>query len=268
MPELPEVEAVCRIAARALAGRRVVSVYVSRRRVCAPQTPRQFARSLEGRRFTGVERRGKNILLYFEDAVLWVHLRMTGNLYSIADARLRAATCSAHLVLDDGRALVFDDTRGLGLMRAARAAQISKLLGAIGIDPLSAEFTPERLSRIAGASRAAVKLLLMDQRRIAGIGNIYAAEGLHRAGIDPRRVAGTLSRARLTRLHAAIVSVLREGLNSAMAAYKRPGGFSEAEDFLVAVYGREGEPCRRCGRLIRRIPQGGRSTYFCAGCQR
>lgn len=124
------------------------------------------------------------------------------------------------------------------------------------------------LAELAGGSRAAVKLLLMDQRRIAGIGNIYAAEALHRAGIDPRRVAATLNPSRLARLRAAIVSVLREGLDSAVATYQRPGEFSEAESFPVAVYGCEGEPCRRCGRLIRRVPQGGRSTYFCPGCQR
>src|ERR1051325_7870347 len=112
MPELPEVEAVCLIAARALTGRRVISAHVSRRRVCAPQTPAQFSRSLSGRRFVSAERRGKNILLHFDGVVLLVHLRMTGNLYCVVDPRLRAASCSAHLVLDNGRALVFDDPRG------------------------------------------------------------------------------------------------------------------------------------------------------------
>lgn len=268
MPELPEVEAICRIAERALSGRRVVAAHVFRRRVCAPQTPRQFARALAGQRFTGAERRGKNILLRFDGVVIWVHLRMTGNLYVIADPRLRAVTCSAQLVLDNGHALVFDDPRGLGVMRAIKPAQIPELLGAVGIDPLSAEFTLERFAGLAGSSRAAVKLFLMDQRGIAGIGNIYACEALHRADIDPRRAAASLGQSRLTRLQAAIVSVLREALESAAAAYQRPGAFAEAESFPVAVYGREGEPCARCGRLIRRVPQGGRSTYFCPGCQR
>jgi formamidopyrimidine-DNA glycosylase len=268
MPELPEVEAVCRKVNRALRGRRVVAAHIARRRICAPQTPRQFAGAVAGRRFTGVERLGKNILIHLDDVTVSVHLRMTGNLYVIADARLRAATVTGHLVLDDGRALVFDDPRGLGVLRALKPARLAKLRRSVGIDPLSPEFTAEQFVSLAGSSRAAIKLLLMNQRRIAGLGNIYAAEALHRAGIDPRRIAAHLGRPRLVRLHAAIRDVLREGLRSAVAAYQRPGRFDEAESFECAVYDREGLPCPRCGRAIRRIRQGGRSTYFCPGCQR
>ncbi|HYM12586.1 MAG TPA: zinc finger domain-containing protein, partial [Bryobacterales bacterium] len=167
----------------------------------------------------------------------------------------------------DGRALVFDDPRGLGVMRVLNPAQLAGLLRSIGVDPLSHEFTPERFASLARSSRAAIKLLLMNQRRIAGLGNIYAAEALYRAGIDPRRIAARLSRPRLVRLHAAIVDVLREALRSATAAYQRPRGFAEAESFDCGVYGREGLPCPRCGRPVRRFAQGGRSTYFCPGCQ-
>jgi formamidopyrimidine-DNA glycosylase len=142
------------------------------------------------------------------------------------------------------------------------------LLASIGLDPLSPGFTVERFAALARRSRAAVKTFLMDQRRVAGLGNIYAAEALHRAGIDPRRRACRLSRARLSRLHRAIVGVLRRAVRSAARAYRRPGQFAEGEYFRLAVYGREGKPCPRCRRPIRRLPQGGRSSYFCPGCQK
>ena len=252
MPELPEVEAVCRVARRALDGWRI----------CLPQTPRQVAAALAGKRCLAVERLGKNILIHLEGATLTVHLRMTGNLYALAHPGLRPRTTSAHLVLDDGRALVFDDPRGLGILRLGRPP------GPVGPDPLSREFTPQRFAEMARAGRSPIKVWLMDQRRVAGLGNIYAAEALHRAGIDPRRLASTLRVSRLNRLHAAIVAILAVAVESASRAYRRPGGFADGEWFTAAVYGRDGLPCRRCRRLIRRIPQGGRSTYFCPGCQR
>ncbi|HYM10813.1 MAG TPA: DNA-formamidopyrimidine glycosylase family protein, partial [Bryobacterales bacterium] len=146
MPELPEVEAVCRQVARALDGRLVISTHVLRRRFCAPQTPAQFARAVAGRRFLAAERRGKNILIHLDGITLLLHLRMTGNLYAIEDARLRAASVAGYLVLDDGRALVFDDPRGLGVMRVLNPAQLAGLLRSIGVDPLSHEFTPERFA--------------------------------------------------------------------------------------------------------------------------
>jgi formamidopyrimidine-DNA glycosylase len=267
MPELPEVEAVCRAIRRALRGRRILSVHVIRRRVCLPQTPQKFAKAAAGRRILSIERRGKNILIRLEGITLWIHLRMTGSLYTIARAGRRPASSSAYLVLDDGRALVFDDPRGLGIMRAVHPLRLRKLLTAVGVDPLSSAFTPRLLAHLARSSRRAIKPLLMDQRRIAGLGNIYAAEALFRAGIDPRRPAARLSPFRLLRLHRAIRETLAEATKSATLAYRRPGRFSENETFHPAVYGREGRPCRRCGRRIRRTLQSGRSTYFCPGCQ-
>ena len=268
MPELPEVEAVCQVVRRALTGRTIVSAHVARRRFCLPQTPAAFARAVAGRRYREVERRGKNILIHLEGVTLWAHLRMTGNLYPLADPRLRVSTVAAWLVLDNGGALAFNDPRGLGMLRAVDPQRLPPALHALGPDPLSPAFTAEHFVALAHGVKSPVKIWLLDQRRLAGHGNIYAAEALYRAGIDPRRPAGQLRRARLVRLHAAIVGVLTDALQSAAEAYRRPGRFAEGEWFDVAVYGREGLPCRRCGRRVRRIPQGGRSTYFCPRCQR
>jgi len=261
MPELPEVEAVSSVARRALAGRTVVALRILRKRICAPQRPATVERHVAGRRVVAVERRGKSIEIQLDGATLWIHLRMTGNLYPIADARLRAHSVTACFELDNGRALVFDDPRGLGVLRLGPAPPA-------GIDPLRDEFTAERFVALAGRGRGAIKTWLLDQRRVAGLGNIYAAEALFQAGIDPRRAGATLSKARLERLHRAIVAVLGDAVESASLAYQRPGGLAEGELFDPAVYGREGLPCPRCRRRVRRFSQGGRSTYFCPGCQR
>lgn len=252
---------------RRITGRRIVSGRIFRRRLCALMNPGSFARAVAGRRVSGVERRGKNILVHLNDASLWIHLRMTGDLRIAGPGGLRARTVSADLLLDDGRSLVLDDSRGLAVLRVVGARRLARLAASLGVDPLSAEFTAERLAEMARRSRAAIKTLLMDQRRVAGLGNIYAAEALYRARVDPRRRASGLGAERVGRLHAAIVAVLRRALRSTLCAYRRPGGFDEAEAFRPAVYDREGRPCRRCGRAIRRLRQAGRSTYFCAGCQ-
>jgi formamidopyrimidine-DNA glycosylase len=221
-----------------------------------------------GRSIDGIERRGKNILVVLSGGLtMLVHLRMTGNLYVIPDSRLRTAGSSAWFELDDGRGLVFEDMRGLGALRIYEAAGLRKLLAGLGPEPLGREFTAEAFIESAAGSRQPAKLFLMDQRRVAGLGNIYAAEALFAAGIDPRKPIGSVSARRLRVLRNEIVRVLRDAVRSASKAYSRPGGFQEAEDFPLAVYGRETERCGRCGGLIHRITQGGRSTYFCPKCQ-
>src|SRR5205807_873366 len=197
-----------------------------------------------------------------------VHLRMTGNLYVIPDFRLRPAGSSAWFEFIDGRGLVVEDTRGLGTLAVHDDDSLKELLGSVGPEPLSRRFTAEALIRSAAESRQPAKLFLMDQRRIAGLGNIYAAEALFAARVDPRTPIGSVSRPRVRRLHGAIVRLLRDAVRSALRAYSRPGSFQEAEDYPAAVYGREGESCVRCEGVIRRITQGGRSTYYCPKCQR
>jgi len=266
VPELPEVEAVCRAVRRAATGRRIVALHASPR-LCAPQTPGAIARAVCGKRLRSVERRGKNILLHLDGISLWMHLRMTGHLFP-AGPGLESGGYAARVLLDNGRCLLLEDPRRLAVMRAAPPQKLSAMLGPLGVDPLSLSFTPERLEGLGRASRAAVKNFLMNQRRVAGLGNIYSAEALFRAGINPRTITARLGRRRWGRLHASITSVLAEALESGRRAYRRPGGLAVGETFRCAVYGREGLPCFGCRRRIRRIAQSGRSSYFCPGCQR
>jgi formamidopyrimidine-DNA glycosylase len=260
VPELPEVEAVCALARRALRGRRITALHIYRRRISEPQRPAAVQRVAANRRVLDLCRRGKFIEIQLDGATIHVHLRMTGNLYPLAHAGMRPATASACFQLDNGRALVFDDPRGLGVLRLGAAPPT-------GLDPLTPAFSLERFLALARAARGSVKAWLLDQRRIGGLGNIYAAEALFAAGIDPRRAPASLRRSRLARLHAAIVRILTDAVQSASLAYQRPGGCSEGERFDPAVYGREGLPCLRCRGPIRRLAQGGRSTYFCPRCQ-
>lgn len=243
-------------------------VLVLRPAAVSPQTPEQVE-GCAGRAIRAVERRGKNIVLRLEGGVsLRVHLRMTGDLYVIADARLRPLSARVSFELAGGRAIVFDDPRALGRVAAHQDCELESLLAGLGPEPLSAAFTPARFVEIARRSRHPVKLFLMDQTKVAGVGNIYAAEALFRARIDPRRPVNRVSRTKLERLHKAVVEVLREAVRAALAGYRRPGRVGETEAFARAVYGREGESCFLCGRRVRRLAQGGRSTYFCPGCQR
>lgn len=269
MPELPEVEAVCRKLRADGAGRRIVQARIERAGITRPQSASWIEEAMTGRRMETVERRGKNILLHLDgDLVAHIHLRMTGNLYVVPDVRFRPVAARAWWELEGGKGLIFEDPRALGRVHVHRAEALDALFAGVGVEPLADAFTVEHLRARAKGCRKPAKLFLMDQKHVAGLGNIYAAEALFRAGIHPARGIGGISAARIASLHAAIREVMHEAVASAVLAYAAPGRFAEAGSFDTAVYDREGGPCRRCGRKIRRIPQGGRSTYFCPGCQR
>jgi len=264
MPELPEVEAVCRKLRGAATGARIVGARVLR---CGTA---RVAQESAGRTLNAVERRGKHILLRLSGGVtIHTHLRMSGNLYMIPDHRIHSAYARVIFELRGGHGIVLEDKRVLARMDVLPDEEINRRLECeIGPEPLSETFTPERFVAHARGSRQPAKLFLMDQRNIAGLGNIYAAEALFRARIDPRKPMARVSPAKLRGLHGVIVRVLSDAVESAVAAYAGPGAFHSEENFPVAVYDREGEPCVTCRRRIVKIPQGGRSTYFCPGCQR
>ena len=252
-----------------VAGREIVRTRVHRAVTTYPQKPALVEARTAGRRIETIGRRGKNLLLELSDGVvLHIHLRMTGNLYIVEDARLRPASARVTFELDGGGALIFDDTRALGKVHVHKSSEIARLFSELGWEPLAPEFTASALAAVMRRSRQPVKLFLLDQRHVAGLGNIYAAEALFEARIDPRKPAGKLLRPKVEALHAAIVRILRDAVQSACIAYASPGRFGEAGIVPLGVYDRAGEACGICGRAIRRILQGGRSTYFCPGCQR
>lgn len=270
MPELPEVETLRGGLAGAILGRRITAVAVRERRLRRPLAP-GFRAALVGRRIDAVRRRAKYLLLDLDDGTTWlVHLGMSGTLVVLpADAPHRTHT---HVVvtLDDGCTLRFHDPRRFGMMRVAPVAALDEIRD-LGVEPLGDAFSAELLHRAARRQRRAVKSLLMDQRVVAGLGNIYVNEILFAAGIGPGRRAGRLTRAEAARLVAATVRVLAEAIalrGSSISDYRDERGEPGAFQHSFRVYARGGEPCRCCGTPIRRRVIVGRSSFYCPRCQR
>src|SRR6266478_4994462 len=281
MPELPEVEHVVRALRRVVVGRRIVATEVTLPKLIAPTTPSAFKRKIKGSTITGVSRRGKFILIECQKParqqglVLAVHLRMTGKfLYLTADDEL-PKHARAIFYLDNDRRLVFSDQRKFGVMKLVAKSRLSKTkaIGDLAPEPFSDDFNVSYLKDTLARSRRTLKTLLLDQTRVLGLGNIYAAEALFRAGINPFKISSELSMKRVMRLHAEILEVLRDAISDSSTSridLEQPDGVSygEALERFWQVYEREGEPCIKCGTRIRRMTHGGRSTYWCAKCQR
>lgn len=269
MPELPEVEIVTRRLRATAVGAVITGTGMYRPGMVRPQTPEQVRRAVHGRRIGLCERRGKNILVHLDNGhFIRIHLRMTGNVVVLPDHRARPATARLWFEFEDGRGMVLDDPRALGRVTAHSPGEAEALFANLGPEPLSEAFTEQYFLDAARRTPKAMKIFLMDQRAVAGLGNIYAAEALFQARVNPARPAREVSAVKLKALYRAIVEVLTVAVDSAITAYAQPGGFQEGEWFPAAVYGREGEPCPACGTQVRRMPQGGRSTYYCPRCQK
>lgn len=274
MPELPEVETIRRSLVPGVVGRSVVEVGVRQPDILMNlPSEAEFADRVEGRRIEALERRAKFLLFRLAGGdVLEVQLRMTGRFVLAADRPdpEEYSHVAARLRLDDGRSLWYDDVRRLGGFRLLAAAEWRRREAELGPEPLEEGYRPEALGRELEGRRAPLKNLLLDQRRVAGVGNIYASESLHRAALDPRRPGGTLGDAEVGRLHGALRSVLAGALRrdgTTLRDYRTPDGDAGRFQRSLSVYGREGEPCPRCGGRVRRIVQAGRSTFFCPDCQ-
>jgi formamidopyrimidine-DNA glycosylase len=275
VPELPEVETIRRQLAPRVAGRTIVEAEVFDPLWCAPRAPEEVEVELRGERIESLGRRGKYLLMELEDErFLVMHLRMTGNLLWVSepDDLPGRPYLRVRLALDDGNRLLFVDLRrfGTGVVIDGRGELDSYLAERVGPEPLEPAFTPEVLARAARGRKAPVKAFLLDQRRVAGVGNIYADEALFRARIHPLRPAGRLRREEIERLHAGIVETLEAGIERQGASidrYRDANGErgSMQDEFLV--YSREGEPCVRCGRPIVKMVTAGRGTYVCRRCQ-
>jgi formamidopyrimidine-DNA glycosylase len=275
VPELPEVETIRRQLASRVPGRTIDNARVLDPLWSAPVPPGDVERKLTGRRIEGLSRRGKYLIADLEgDRHLVMHLRMTGNLLWAAreDDPDPRPHLRVRLTLDDGHRLLFVDQRrfGTGVVIDGTDELEDYLAARVGPEPLDPEFTPDVLALAARGRRAPVKAFLLDQRRIAGVGNIYADEALFRAGIHPLRPAGRLRRAEIQRLHAGIVEALERGIarqGASIDDYRDSNGErgSMQDEFLIHL--RAGEPCIRCGRPVTKTVAAGRGTYICRHCQ-
>jgi formamidopyrimidine-DNA glycosylase len=271
VPELPEVETIRRRLAPLVEGRVLDGLRVDDPRWCAPLSPGEVAAAVEGRRIERLGRRGKYLVFELADDVFLLgHLRMTGTLlYDPADGERYARV---RFELDDGHHLLFCDPRRFGTGELAVGAEaLERFFAArLGVEPLGPEFTGERLRELARGRRAPIKAFLLDQTKVAGVGNIYADEALFRARIHPLRPAGTLKRAQLDTLRDAVVATLEAGIGaggSTIDDYRQPDGVKGSFQDEFLVHRRRGEPCPRCGGEIVKFVAAGRGTYACERCQ-
>ncbi|MGE3171896.1 MAG: bifunctional DNA-formamidopyrimidine glycosylase/DNA-(apurinic or apyrimidinic site) lyase [Planctomycetota bacterium] len=279
MPELPEVETVRRGAEPLLKGRRLRAVELRREDLRWP-IPVQDVRALEGRRCTAIERRSKYLLLHFDGPgapTALVHLGMSGRF--LVEPRARGGVAPEwrlheHWRMDFGDRLVrFVDPRRFSVLDHALAAALPqhRLLKELGQEPLAPGFDGAFLHRISRGRRASVKTVLMDGRLLVGVGNIYASEACWRARVRPRRAARSLTVAECDALAAAVRRVLEQAIAAGGTSFRDYVGVAEENGYFareLRVYERAGLACRRCRAAIRRTVDGGRSTYWCAGCQR
>jgi len=286
VPELPEVETVRRGLEAAMAGARLTGVEQRRPDLRFP-FPERFAERLTGQRVEALRRRAKYLIADLDGAeVLVMHLGMSGS-FRIEQARGPIPGAGAKNPLHDhvtfdlstGARIIYNDPRRFGFMQLIRRPEFAAhpLFNNIGIEPLGDEFDGAALARLFAGKTTSLKAALLDQALIAGLGNIYVCETLHRAGLSPRRAAASLAcndgtpSERATRLARVIRAVLNEAVaagGSSLRDHRKTDGALGYFQHSFRIYGRAGQPCARCGGLVRRITQSGRATFYCGGCQR
>jgi len=275
VPELPEVETVRRRLEPALVGRRFVDVEIRDPRLVRPLEPAEVAAELAGERVAALDRRGKYLIVRFESGrSLLIHLRMTGSFrHAPRDSLDGDPHTRAVVRLEDGSDVVYRDVRRFGTWLLLEPPELDPYLAErLGAEPLERTFTPKRLAAALAGRRAPLKAALLDQRTLAGLGNIYVDEALWRARLHPLVPAGEVTdEAHLRALTRAIKDALRAGIarqGATLRDYAQPDGSRGRMQTEFKVYGRDGEPCDRCGTPIEKIRVAGRGTWFCPVCQR
>jgi formamidopyrimidine-DNA glycosylase len=271
LPELPEVETTRRGIRGAMRGRRIASLVLREPRL-RWRVDAGLSLAVAGQRVRDIRRRAKYLIIDLDAGSLIVHLGMSGSLRVLDPATPLVPHDHYDLLLDSGRCLRFNDPRRFGSLHwCAGDPATHPLLASLGPEPLTTEFNAEYLARRARGRRVAIKQLLMDQRVVVGVGNIYASEALFRAGVHPRRAAGRVGSARLAALVESVRAVLGDAIRAGgttlrdyVGADGEPGYFRQR----LYVYERTGRPCRRCRTPVRHLVQGQRSTYYCPRCQR
>lgn len=291
MPELPEVETLRKQLEKAVIGKTIAKVEVLRKK-SFQGNPKQVI----GKRIAAVKRRAKILIFHFTTTghlppavYLFIHLKLTGQLvYKLKIKSENLKIVGGHptsdwvnslpskhtrviIIFSDGSKLYFNDQRVFGWMKIVNSQKLKVEIEKLGIEPFNRGFTPECLKDIFSKSERAIKVVLMDQQKIAGLGNIYSNDALFGAGIDPRRPAKSLKETEIEKLRGWILKVLRQGIKDGGASentYKHLDGLGGSYQKHFLVYQQDGEKCRKCGNLIKRIKIGGRGTFFCPKCQR
>ncbi|MGB9911652.1 MAG: bifunctional DNA-formamidopyrimidine glycosylase/DNA-(apurinic or apyrimidinic site) lyase [Microgenomates group bacterium] len=285
MPELPEVETIKRILEKTIVGKTIIDVEVRKAKIFQGE-PKEVI----GETIKKIERRGKMIIIWLSgDKVLLIHLKLTGQLIWVSNAGKSVSFDypipfagkvlpgkTTHVIFKiNGGKLFYNDLRQFGWIKVISnsKSQITKIIDKIGIEPFDKKFTEEYLQQIFSRTSKPIKLVLMDQEKIAGIGNIYANEALFEAGILPTRPAKSLSKEEIKKLRKAILLVLEEGIkyggsSAADEAYIKPTGEPGRYQQHFRVYQRKGEKCRKCKAIIERVNLGGRGTFWCPKCQK
>jgi formamidopyrimidine-DNA glycosylase len=275
VPELPEVETIRRYLAPQVEGRTITSLEVLDPRWCDPAPPEELAQAVDGRRIERLSRRGKYLDWELEDEVhVVMHLRMTGNILLVSAEEDDPARkhVRVRVTFDDGKRALFTDPRrfGTGIVLLGDDARDEYFDARLGVEPLSPDFTAEALKAQAARRKQPVKAFLLSQERVAGVGNIYADEALFRARIHPLRPVGTLKRAQIADLRDAVVESLEAGIEAKGASiddFRHPDGAQGSFQDRFLIHLREGEPCVRCGRTVKKMRAAGRGTYVCEHCQ-
>jgi formamidopyrimidine-DNA glycosylase len=279
MPELPEVEAVARALRPLVRGQRIRCLHVFHAIALKPQSPAEAARLVEGRRVQEVFRRGKYLFLALDRGLVEMHFRFDGQLIWFSGAkqlleRANADELGVHVdvALEFGKGVLgFADRRHFGRVHAWESEEACRPLKKLGMDAFADGFTAKELHARLAQSKRPLKEFLLDQTRIAGIGNIYSSEALWHARLNPWRRADSLDKKESAKLHKAIVYVLRRALECCedpAPDFRDPKWWFQGLEEILRAYQREGLPCWRCGRPILRAEQGGRSTYYCKHCQK
>ena len=276
MPELPEVELVAKSLDKLVKGRQIITAELLREKLSPDNSPSEFAEKLKNSTINFVHRRGKHVLIDLNNyKTLLVHLRMTGRFMLLPTDQENPKHSHAIFYFEDETRLIFQDQRHFGLMKIIETERLSetKELKDLAPEPFSDEFSTKYLQEVLAKSNRNLKEFLLDQTKVCGLGNIYVSEALFRSKINPQISANSLSKPRISRLHTEIKEVLAESIANGSTLNVNPenidgsyyGGDYEGH---WRVYDQENKPCLNCQTLIKRIVQGGRSTYFCPKCQK
>jgi len=272
VPELPEAETIVRGIRAHVAGARITRTRVHHADLL-DMSPGRFARTLKNRVIHGVSRRGKNVVIETDGPTyIVVNLGMTGGLFPLAPRERNAGVThpGVRFWLGPAGQLVYNDARRFGRLRLLDAEGFAAWSATLGPEPLGPDFTAARLARDLPRSRSPLRSWLLDQKKVAGVGNIYANEALYRAGLDPRRRADTVSKAEARALRDAVVEVLAEAIRArgtTIRDYRDASGEGGSFGPRLRVYGRADEPCTVCGTPVQRVVFGNRSAFLCSTCQ-